>query len=175
LRDRKEDTMQIKDIMSHPVVTCPADSTLDQAARLMWEFDCGIVPVIGDDGRLVGVVTDRDICMAAYTQGKALSAIPVGTAMATQVVAVHGEELIEQAEHLMRDSQIRRLPVLDNDNRPVGIVSMNDLARLAARAHKNAVNRELVDTLATVCKPRGDGQVLEAPMPKAPIVVQAMV
>ena len=80
--------MQIKDIMSHPVVSCPADSTLDQAARLMWEFDCGIVPVIGDDGRLVGVVTDRDICMAAYTQGKTLSAIPVGTAVAPQVVAI---------------------------------------------------------------------------------------
>ena len=163
--------MQIKDIMSHPVVSCPADSTLDHAARLMWEFDCGIVPVIGDDGRLAGIVTDRDICMAAYTQGRVLSAIPVGTAMATQVVAVHGEELIEQAEHLMRDSQIRRLPVLDNDNRPVGIVSMNDLARLAARAHKNAVNRELVETLAAVCEPRADGHAIVAPAPQIPMAI----
>ena len=163
--------MQTKDIMSHPVVSCPADSTLDQAARLMWEFDCGIVPVIGDDGRLVGIVTDRDICMAAYTQGRTLSAIPVSTAMATPVVAVHAEELIEQAEHLMRDSQIRRLPVLDNDNRPVGIVSVNDLARLAARAHKNVVNRELVDTLAAIGNPRVDGQVLMAPTVTLPAMV----
>ena len=153
--------MQIKEIMTQPVMTCPADSTLDHAARLMWEFDCGIIPVTGSDGRLVGVVTDRDICMAAYTQGALLSSIPVSTAMAKQVVAVHGEELIEQAEHLMRESQIRRLPVLDADNRPVGIVSMNDLARLAARAHKRVVDHELVRTLAAVCKPRGNGRVIE--------------
>lgn len=153
--------MQIKEIMTQPVVTCPADSTLDHAARLMWEFDCGIVPVTGSDGRLIGVVTDRDICMAAYTQGASLSAIPVSTAMARQVVAVHGEELLEQAEHLMRESQIRRLPVLDAENRPVGIVSMNDLARLATRAHKRAVDHELIKTLAAVCQPRGNGRVIE--------------
>ena len=153
--------MQIKEIMTQPVVTCPLDTTLDQAARLMWEFDCGIIPVTAADGRLVGVVTDRDICMAAYTQGALLSAIPVSTAMAKQVVAVHGEELIEQAEHLMRESQIRRVPVLDAENRPVGIVSMNDLARLAARAHKRVVDHELVLTLAAVCKPRGNGRVVE--------------
>ena len=153
--------MQIKEIMTQPVVTCPVETTLDQAARLMWEFDCGIIPVTGADGRLTGVVTDRDICMAAYTQGAPLSAIPVSTAMAKQVVAVHGEELIEQAEHLMRESQVRRLPVLDGENRPVGIVSMNDLARLAARAHKRVVDHELVQTLAAVCKPRGNGRVVE--------------
>ena len=153
--------MQIKDIMSQPIVSVPVDATLDQAARLMWEFDCGFVPVIDDDGRLAGVVTDRDICMAAYTQGKTLGAIPVGPAMAKAVVAVHGEELIEQAEHLMRESQIRRLPVLDGEGRPVGVVSMNDLARLASAAHKSAINRELVDTLAATCRPRADGRVAE--------------
>ena len=163
--------MQIKAIMSHPVVTCPTDSTLDQAARLMWEFDCGIVPVIGEDGRLVGIVTDRDICMAAYTQGRALDAIPVGTAMATPVVAVHTQELIEQAEHLMRERQIRRLPVLDDDNHPVGMVSMNDLTRLAARVHKSAVNRELVETLAAVGKPRSDGHAVGDPTLHVPSAV----
>jgi CBS-domain-containing membrane protein len=127
----------------------------------MWEFDCGIVPVTGPDGRLVGVVTDRDICMAAYTQGVALTAIPVATAMAKQVVAARGEELVEQAEHLMGESQVRRLPVLDAENRPVGIVSMNDLARLAARAHKRVADHELIKTLAAVCQPRGHGRVIQ--------------
>jgi len=153
--------MQIKEIMTRPVMTCPVESTLDHAARLMWQYDCGIIPVTDADGRLTGVVTDRDICMAAYTQGAPLSAIPVTTAMAKQVIAVHEEELIEQAEYLMRESQIRRLPVLDSENRPVGIVSMNDLARLAARAHKRGVDHELIKTLAAVCQPRGDGHVVE--------------
>jgi CBS domain-containing protein len=79
--------MQIEDAMSHPPVTCPASSTLDQAARLMWEFDCGIIPIVNTDGRLAGVVTDRDICMAAYTQGRPLASIPITTAMARGVVA----------------------------------------------------------------------------------------
>jgi len=146
--------MHIKDIMSHPVVSCPAGSTLDQAARLMWEFDCGIIPVVNDDGRLAGIVTDRDICMAAYTQARPLASIPISTAMAKQVIAVHFEDPIEQAEELMRDHQIRRMPVLDSESRPVGLISMNDLARLAARARKSGVDRELVRTLAAVCQPR---------------------
>lgn len=147
--------MRIKDIMSYPVVTCPVGGTLDHAARLMWEFDCGIVPVTDDEGRVAGVVTDRDICMAAYTQGKPLSAIPVTTAMAGNVVAAHVDDEVDQVEELMSASQIRRLPVIDADHRPVGIVSMNDLARLAARAKRSGVDRQLVQTLATVCQPRG--------------------
>ena len=80
--------MYVKDIMSHPAVICPAGSTLDHAARLMWEFDCGVIPVVDDAGHLCGMVTDRDICMAAYTQGKLLSAIPVTTAMAREIVTI---------------------------------------------------------------------------------------
>src|SRR5512134_738255 len=104
--------MQIKDVMSHPPVTCPVSSTLDQAARLMWEFDCGIIPVVNDEGRLAGVVTDRDICMAAYTQGKTLREIPVTIAMAKQVIAAYANDSIDSAEELMSANQIRRLPVL---------------------------------------------------------------
>jgi CBS domain-containing protein len=152
--------MHVKEIMSQPVITCPANATLEHAARLMWEFDCGIVPIVNDEGRLDGVVTDRDICMAAYTQGRPLAAIPVSTAMAKKVISVHADDLIEQGEELMRDYQIRRLPVLDRDNRPVGLVSMNDLARLAARARKSGVERELVQTLAAVCQPRARGTAL---------------
>ena len=146
--------MQIKSIMTHAPVTCPIDGTLDQPARLMWEFDCGTVPVVNDDGRLTGVVTDRDICMAAYINGKALAHIPVATAMAHSVVAIHENDEIEQAEMLMRDNQVRRLPVVDGDGRPVGLISMSDIARHAARIHRSGVDREVVRTLAAVSTPR---------------------
>ena len=146
--------MHIKEIMSHPVVSCPTNSTLDHAARLMWEFDCGVIPVLDDEGRVAGIVTDRDICMAAYTQGKALSAIPITTAMARDVAAAHADDGIEQVEELMRNKQVRRVPVLDGESRLIGLVSMNDLARLSARARKSAVDRELVQTLAAVSQPR---------------------
>ncbi len=119
----------------------------------MWEFDCGMIPVVNDDGRLAGVVTDRDICMAAYMQGRPLRTIPVASAMAKQVVASHTDDSIEAAEGLMRDNQIRRLPVLDRDGRPVGVVSLNDLARLAARAKQSSVDREIVLTLGAICQP----------------------
>ena len=147
--------VHIKDVMSHPAVTCPADSTLDHVARLMWEFDCGVIPVVNDQGHLVGVVTDRDVCMAAYTQGRPLGNIPVTTAMASQVVAGRLDDSIESAEARMREHQVRRLPVLDAEDRPAGVVSMNDLARLASRARRSAVDRELVQTLAAICEPRG--------------------
>jgi CBS domain-containing protein len=165
--------MHVKDIMSHPVVTCPTSSTLDQAARLMWEFDCGAVPVVDDAGHVCGMLTDRDICMAAYTQGQPLSGIPVTTAMARQVVAVHVDDSIEHVEALMRDSQVRRLPVLDGESRPAGLVSLNDLARLSARARKSAVDRELVQTLAAVCqpRPRPDGLATSAPVSRPALAV----
>ena len=147
--------MQIKNIMNQPAITCRTDDTLDQPARLMWEFDCGVVPVIDQEGRLAGVVTDRDICMAAYTQGKGLHDIPVDVAMAHAAIAVHAEDTIEQAETLMRDNQIRRLPVVDDGGRPVGVVAMNDLAQLATRVRRGALDHELVQTLAAVSAPRG--------------------
>lgn len=149
--------MRIKELMSHPVVTCPNSTTLEHAARLMWEYDCGIIPIVNDDGRLVGVVTDRDICMAGYTQGLPLRQIPVVTAMASQVVAAHADDDVESVEALMRDYKVRRIPILDSEGRPVGIASMNDLARLAARVHKSVVDRDVVETLAAVSQPRSTG------------------
>ena len=163
--------MRISELMSKPVITCPSSGTLDHAARLMWEFDCGIVPVVGDDGRLVGVVTDRDICVAAYTQGRALREIPVTVAMATRVVAIHAEDVVETAELLMHDNQLRRVPVIDNDGRPIGIVSMNDLARLAARSERSGVDRELVRTLAAICQPRRHPQPDAEVRPPASVLV----
>ena len=154
--------MLIKDIMSQPIVSAPTSATLDAIARLMWEFDCGTIPVIDDAGHLAGIVTDRDVCMAAYTQGKPLAAIPVTTAMASPVIACHVGDAIETAEHLMRDNQIRRLPVLDSESRPVGVVAMNDLTRFAARAKKSGVDREIVQTLAGICQPRASAAKVQA-------------
>ncbi len=147
--------MRINEIMSQPVVTAPTNCTLAAAARLMWEFDCGIVPIVGDDGCLAGVITDRDICMAAYSQDRPLSAIPITSAMTKHVFSLHSDDAIETAEHVMRDKQIRRVPVLDADRRPVGMVAMNDIARVTTPATKSGADRELVETLAAIGQPRG--------------------
>lgn len=155
--------MRIKDIMSHPAVTCPEESCLDQAARLMWEFDCGIIPLVAGNGHLAGVITDRDICMAALTQGKPLHQIPVSSAMAKQVASCRADDRVESVEEMMRESQVRRVPVLDADGYVVGVIALNDLARLAAHAKKGSLDREFVQTMAAVCEPRARSLPISAP------------
>jgi CBS domain-containing protein len=146
--------MHVKELMTHPVVTCQIGDHLDVPARLMWEYDCGVIPVVGSEGRLEGVITDRDITMAALTKGQRLDQLPVEGAMAKHVLVVHPEEPVEAVERLMRDGQVRRVPVVDNAGRPVGLVSVNDLTRLTVKAKRSGVEHELVETLAAICQPR---------------------
>lgn len=150
--------MRIEELMSKPAITCGQDETLNTAAGLMWDHDCGAMPVVGDDGALVGLLTDRDICMAAYTQGRPLQAIPVSQAMARQVFSCHPDESIGAAESLMAEQRIRRLPVVDGEGRPVGLLSLNDVARDAASSRAgNGAQREVARTLAAICQPRLHG------------------
>jgi len=146
--------MRIRDVMSRPAVTCPIDAGLDAAARLMWEFECGIVLVVSDDGRLAGVVTDRDICLAAYRHAKPLHRIPLAKAMVKPVISVHAEDDVRTAEHQMRDNRIRRLPVIDDAGHPAGVVSVDDLLQWAARAKSAVVDQEFIGSIAAVMAPR---------------------
>ena len=108
---------------------------LDQAARLMWDGNCGSVPIVDGTGRAIAMLTDRDICMAAYTQGKPLHEISVGIAMSKSLQSCALEDTIEHVERLMAEHQIRRIPVLDPAGRPVGMLSLSDLARVAPKQH----------------------------------------
>lgn len=144
--------MNVDQIMSRRVYTCSSADSLNTAARLMWEHDCGAVPVVSETGELVGIITDRDICMAAYTQGKGLQAIPVAAAMAHQVYSCKASDTIEAAEQMMRRHQIRRLPVVDGGKRLVGFVSLNDLA-LDANTRREG-EHGFVQTMGEICKHR---------------------
>ena len=148
--------MQVKHVMTQPAVTCPVNATLDTVARCMWECDLGSVPLVDDTGKIAGVITDRDICMAAYTQGRPLNEIPAASAMAKEVFCCQPEETTESAEWLMAQKQIRRLPVVDRDGRPVGVVAVADLARSAARVQGNGAEHEVVETLVAIGEPAGD-------------------
>jgi CBS domain-containing protein len=99
----------------------------------MWEHDCGFIPVVRDDGELAGVITDRDICMAAFTQGRLLEDILVNTAMARHVITAAPDLKLTDVERLMAEHRVRRLPVIDSDGKPIGVISMNDLAIEAVR------------------------------------------
>jgi len=155
IRDRSP--ILIKQLMSQPVVTCQVSDHLGQAARLMWEWDCGAVPILDENGRAIAMLTDRDICMAAYMQGKPLSEINVRTAMSKGLWACSPEASLGQVEQLMREHQLRRIPVLNAEGQPVGMVSLNDLALAATKQHpgvrdaRNAVSlASTAETLAAL-------------------------
>lgn len=144
--------MLIQDIMSVNVQTCHSFESLNAAAQKMWEADIGAVPVLDDKDRVVGVVTDRDICMAAYTQGRPLGQIIAAEVMSRFVVTCAPDDTVAHVEELMRMHAIRRLPVVDGERHIIGVVSMNDLARAVSRSHRG--QGELVATMAAVCQPR---------------------
>jgi CBS domain-containing protein len=123
--------MRAQEIMSQKLAICYLEDDLNRAAQLMWEGDCGAVPVLDGEGHAVAMVTDRDICMAAYTQGKPLREIRVCSAMSKTLYSCRPDDSLEQVAALMRQHRVRRLPVLDREDRPVGIISLTDLLRVA--------------------------------------------
>jgi CBS domain-containing protein len=123
----------------------------------MWDHDCGCVPVVNDDGHLVGMITDRDVCMAAFLGGTSLASVEVSSAMSKVVHSCRPEDSLASAESVMRASQIRRLPVVDAEEHVVGILSLNDIAREFSRERRigrgAVAAEEIAETLAAVCQP----------------------
>ena len=149
--------MRIQELMSRNVLTCREGDSLERAANLMWDGDVGAVPVVDAEARVVGMITDRDICMAAYTQGCRLADRSVHSAMSRDVITCSSTDSASLAEEQMRRKQVRRLPVVD-DGRLVGIVSLNDLAlaagnRKGAKASRISLE-EVATSLARICEPR---------------------
>ena len=117
-------------VMTRAVVSCSGNDTLHRAAQIMWDRDCGVVPVVDAEGRAVGVITDRDLCMAAYTRGRPLSAISVSSLLSGKLHTCVPSTSLDEAITRMRFERVRRLLVVDpRDQRLVGMLSLADLAR----------------------------------------------
>jgi CBS domain-containing protein len=150
--------VQVHEKMSRNVAHCSAETRLAQAARKLWDGDCGALPVVDGRSHVIGMITDRDICMAAMTTGKPLDALRVADAMAKDVVTARTTDSLHEAELLMRAHAVRRLPVLDDQNRLIGLLSCNDLIRwvddCSAPASRERDATHLVRTLATIGRTR---------------------
>jgi len=159
--------MNVEQLMTRNVRFCTAEETLEAAAQRMWEHDIGCLPVRSGDGRVIGMLTDRDICMAACTERKSLSEIPVASAMSLEVISCTEDQTIVQAEDLMRTHQVRRLPVRGVDGGVVGILSLSDIAREAeaelGRQGRQVSPQEVTVTLAEITQPRTPRAVVHAP------------
>jgi CBS domain-containing protein len=144
----------IRNIMTSHPVTCHENEDLAAATQRMWEHDIGALPVVDDHGRAIAMLTDRDVAMAAYTQGKPLRNIGVKTAMSREIHAVRADAGLDDVETVMQAHRVRRVPVIDNDRRAIGVVSLNDLARQANGRGAPVSSADLAKTLRAVCEPR---------------------
>ena len=126
--------MRIKDVMTHSQVTCRADMHVDSVVRLMAEFDVNAVLIVDSTGELQGLLSERDICLGALRHARPLDQILVTEVLPNNVFSCTENDHVESVERLMRDLHLRRVPVTDVTGSPVGILTIEDLARLAIRA-----------------------------------------
>jgi CBS domain-containing protein len=158
--------MNVAELMMRTVYTCKPDDSLAAAAALMWDHDVGCTPVVDAGRHVVGLITDRDICMATYTRDAAPSKIEVASVMSRYVFSCSPNEALIDAEEVMRVHRVRRVPVIDDRGTLVGILSLNDLAQEAVREQARpgrAVRAEEVTvTLAAVGEPRQPRELVPA-------------
>jgi CBS domain-containing protein len=151
--------MRAKDLMTSPAITVHVNDPECRGAAM--DHDCGALAVVNDEGQLTGMITDRDICMAALTQGRSLDSLLVNIAMAKHVVSAHPDEMIGDVERLMATNQIRRVPVVDDAKIPIGMISLNDLAIESTQpdARMKQGVAKVVSTLAAICRHRPEEHV----------------
>ncbi|HEX5050248.1 MAG TPA: CBS domain-containing protein [Planctomycetota bacterium] len=119
--------MRVAERMTEHLISCAAADSLATAARLLLDEDCDCVPVVDHGGRVRGMLTDRDICMAAFKTGRSLAELRVRDAMAKDVASTRPSASLAAAVMVMRSRGICQLPVLDAQNRMIGLLRCNDL------------------------------------------------
>lgn len=119
--------MKVQDIMTREVQCCAPDTNLSAAAQMMWDTDCGVLPVLNIQGQVIGVITDRDICMSAGTKNKPAADITVWESITPRAYTCRPIDDVHTALDVMKRERVRRLPVVDEDNLLQGMVSLNDL------------------------------------------------
>jgi CBS domain-containing protein len=145
--------MMIRDVMSVPAETCHPETGVAAVAKLMWGHDCGFVPVVGATGAVVGVITDRDICIATATRRSLREHVSAAQAMTSPIHACLPTDQISDALATMKQFRIRRLPVLDAEGHLQGVISMNDIVLVSERKGQPAA-KDIVSTLAAICTHR---------------------
>lgn len=146
--------MKAQEIMTTNPACCTPDDTAQEAARLMAECDCGVLPVVADRQtmRLVGVVTDRDLAVRGLAQGKGADS-RVRDLMTAHPLCGSPDDDLKEVERAMAENQVRRVPIVDRGGRAVGIVAQADLARAAER-RKGISDREVARVVEKISEPR---------------------
>jgi CBS domain-containing protein len=152
--------MKVRDVMTKQTSFCGPDTNLAAAAECMWRNGVGFLPVVGEGGNVIGVITDRDISIALGTGRRKPSAWPVKEAMVPKLFTCTPDEDVHCALKTLRAQRIRRLPVIDRDGALVGVLSIDDVALKAQEpASKNDVSyRDVVDTYRAISREPSQGR-----------------
>jgi len=139
--------MRCEDLMRRPVVSCRENDTVQVAASRMRDAGIGFLPVCAETGRVSGILTDRDIAVRTVADNLRPDATRVGDVMTRQVISARPEEPARHAESLMKQNRKSRIVILDRDDRPVGVISLSDVAqtdqKAAAQMLKEVATREV--------------------------------
>lgn len=145
---------RVSELMTQEVVACSVGDSLRRALQIMWDHDCGAVPVVDSDDKPIAMITDRDLSMAAYTRGGLDVGGPVVTTMSKDLFSCVRDQSIDDALATMRRYQIRRLVVVEPEGKLAGILSLADIARWAKRHKSRRYLERVAHTLATISEPR---------------------
>ncbi len=146
--------MLVNEIMKRPPATCTTNDTVTAAARVMHEHKCGFVPVIDSRGGVVGVVTDRDVCLLVGDKNRAMTHICVQDAMSQPVFSCFADEKVKATLATMARHHVRRLPVLDKHGHLQGVLSIDDVVQASDRRGAPTAE-DIVDALKGIYSPRG--------------------
>ncbi len=141
--------MKVKKLMTAEVEFCHSEDDLSKAAAIMWRRDCGVVPVIDGDMRVVGMITDRDITIAVCSRNQKPSAIKIGEVTNGKIISCSADDNIKDVLKKMRKNQLKRLPVVSQNGALIGILSITDIL-----LESNKVKKPVASTLKTISSPR---------------------
>lgn len=153
---RRITRMKVHEIMSRDPICCRPTDRLADVAWKMYEGDCGVLPVLGETGEAVGMITDRDVAIATMTKNKPPSEILVAEVVNGRVHACGPDDKLETALETMATERVRRLPVLEAGRRVIGVLSMNDvILRLGHATPHLALTRHALTAFHRICEHQG--------------------
>lgn len=141
--------MKIREIMTQHIETVDADATVRDVAELMRRLDVGVIPVV-DQSRVAGVITDRDVCLRCVADNRNANHTPAREIMSSDVRTASEDDDVRDAANLMKRDQIRRLIVVDSEDRAVGMVSLGDLA---VHCNDEKVTADALEEISKPCEP----------------------
>ena len=147
------DSLRAGDVMTRNVVTVREHDTIQHAARLMGEYDCGALPVVDSTRKIIGMITDRDIAVRIAGRGVDPRRARVDECMTDESFTCHAQDSLKNCLHQMARHQIRRLPIVNDRNEIVGIISQADLARHAGMFQGRHERGSITDVLYAVSEP----------------------